>query len=135
MKKVTRNLRFAAIALVAILSLTAATPALAIDGPNPKAIELTFIGNLQNQPLFQLSFNNAEEGEYMVVVMDEYSNVLYKDHVKSSNTTKKFLLNTEELGNVSLRFEITGRKSNKTEVFEINRNSRVVEDMVITKVK
>lgn len=68
-------------------------------------------------------------------MVDEYNTVLYKDVVKANNTTKKFLLNTEELGNVGLRFQITGRKSNKTVVYEVNRNARVVEDLVVNKVK
>ena len=42
---------------------------------------------------------------------------------------------THELDSVELRFEVTGKKTNKTSVFEINRNQRVVEDLTINKIK
>ena len=135
MQNKSMNFRLAAIALVTLFTVAAVTPALAIDGNLPAAVELKFIGNLKNQPMFQLSFNGAEETDYTVAVVDEYNNVLYKENVKASGNAKKFLLNTEEISTAGLRFEITGKKSNKTVVFEINRNSRVVEDLVISKIK
>ena len=131
--KIVKNLRNAAIALAAIftLSLTAS----ATGGENPAGVEFKFIGKLQNQPLLQVTFNNQEETEFLVQVIDEYDNVLYKDYVKANNTTKKFVLNTEELGDIGVRFEITGRKSNKTSVFSVSRNSRVIEDLAVNQVK
>ena len=124
-----------AVALVTIFTVSFSTSALAIDETNVSGIELKFIGNLKNQPIFQLTANHPDETEYTVSVMDENNVVLYKDNVKSGVAGKKFMLNTEELGDSSVRFEITGKKSNKTIVYEINRNSHVVSDLVINKVK
>jgi len=124
-----------AVALVAIFTVSFSTKALAIDETNASGIELKFIGNLKNQPIFQLTANHPEETEYTVSVIDENNVVLYKDNVKSGVAGKKFMLNTDELGDASVRFEITGKKSNKTIVYEINRNSHVVSDLVINKVK
>ena len=135
MKTVIKNTRNAAIALAAIFALSFSSPAFATGGIEPSGVEFKYIGKLQNQPVLQVTFNNAEETDFLVEVIDEYNNVLYKDYVKTNNTTKKFMLNTQELGNVGLRFEITGKKSNKTVVFEVKNNSRVVEDMVINQVK
>jgi len=134
MKTIITQVRFAAVALVALFTVTLAQAAPATE-KNPTGVEFKFIGNHKNQPVLELSFNNPEEVEFTVEVVDEYNTVLYKDVVKANNTTKKFLLNTEELGNVGLRFQITGRKSNKTVVYEVNRNARVVEDLVVNKVK
>ncbi|RYY52094.1 MAG: hypothetical protein EOO05_22350 [Chitinophagaceae bacterium] len=124
-----------AVALVAIFTVSFSTKALAIDETNTSGVELKFIGNLKNQPIFQLTANHPEETEYTVSVIDENNVVLYKDNVKSGVAGKKFMLNTEELGDASVRFEITGKKSNKTIVYEVNRNSHVVSDLVINKVK
>ncbi|MET0634602.1 MAG: hypothetical protein ABWZ25_01160 [Chitinophagaceae bacterium] len=124
-----------AIALFAVFTVSFSTSAFAIDETNPSGVELKFIGNLKNQPIFQLIANHPEETEYSVSVMDENNVVLYKDNVKSGVTGKKFMLNTDELGDASIRFEITGKKNNKTIVYEINRNSHVVSDLVINKVK
>ncbi|RYY53363.1 MAG: hypothetical protein EOO09_18270 [Chitinophagaceae bacterium] len=130
-----KNIKFFAVALVAIFTLSFSTSANAIDETNASGIDLKFIGNVKNQPIFQLTTNHPEETEYTVSVIDENNVVLYKDNVKSGVAGKKFMLNTEELGDASVRFEITGKKSNKTIVYEINRNSKVVSDLVINKVK
>jgi len=135
MKNVTTNIRIAAIALVALFTVALNTPAFANKEKNPAGVEIKFIGSHKNQPVLELNFNNPVEGEYTIEIVDEYNVLLYKDVVKANAGIRRFMLNTEELGSVGLRFEITGKKSNKTAVYEINRNARVVEDLVVNKVR
>jgi hypothetical protein len=135
MKTVMISTRILAIALIASISMASASPALANNEKKAIPVELKFIGNLRNQPLFQLTFTSEEENEFTVVIRDENNNVLYKDNVKGGNFTKNFLLNTEELGDVGLKFEISGKKYEKPVVFEINKYSRIVEDVVVNKLK
>lgn len=134
MKKVFLNTRLASIALLLSFAVAFATPALANTGENPSGVQLKFIGNLKNQPVFQLSFTSAVENEYIVTVRDQDNNVLYRDVVKGSSTSK-FLLNTEELGDASVTFEVSGKKAEKPVVFEINKNSRTIQDIVVSQVK
>jgi hypothetical protein len=61
--------------------------------------------------------------------------VLYKDNVKGASFIKKFVLNTEELDDAKLKFEITGKNYDKPVVFEINNRSMYVENIVVSKVK
>ena len=61
--------------------------------------------------------------------------VLYKDKVKGSNMTQKFIINTEDLGDGEIKFEIIGKKTDKTAVYEVNTVARFVEDVVVSKVK
>ena len=133
--KNTFNKSLIATALVALFTVSFSTASFAIDEKNPSGVELKFVGNMKNQPVFELTTNHPEETEFTVSVLDENNVVLFKDNVKSGIASKKFMLNTEELGDAAVRFEITGRKSNKTVVYEINRNSHVVSDLVINKVK
>ncbi|MGN6294661.1 MAG: hypothetical protein ACTHMV_18070 [Chitinophagaceae bacterium] len=134
MKNLLSNTRIAAVALVLSLTLVFATAAQANE-TNPTGVELRFIGNLKNQPVFHLSYNGAVENEYTIVVRDEYNNVLYKDYVKGTNISKKFMLNTDELGDVDVTFEITDRKAGKPVVYEISKNSRLIQDVVVNKLK
>jgi len=135
MKRVLINTRIFAIAL-AITSTTAlSTPALAIEDKKIIPVELKFLGNVNNQPVIQLNFTNTEVSEYTVVVRDSYGMVLYKDKVKGRNMTQKFILNTEDLGGGEVHFEITGSKNDKTARYEVNTISRMVEDVVVSKVK
>ena len=134
MKKVSINPRVLAIALVTTFSVAFLSPAFAIDEKKVIPVDLKFVGNIENQPVFELAFTNADESEYTVVVRDENNTVLYRDNVKG-NVTKKFMLNIEELGNTAIQFEITGKKTDKTVIYEVNKNSRLIEDIVINKMK
>jgi hypothetical protein len=135
MKNVLINIRIAAIALVTLFTVALSNQAMANNEKNPQGVEIKFIGNHKNQPVLEINFNNPEEVEYNIEVVDEYNVLLYKDVIKANAGKRRFMLNTEELGNVGIRFEITGKKSNKTTVYEVNRNARVVEDLVVNQVK
>lgn len=137
MKTLVNKSRVAVVALIAVFTLSFSAPALANEKDkkekNSIPVELKYIGQLNQQPLFELAFSSEEENEYVVIIRDEFGTVLYKDNIKGSAFSKKFLLNTEELGNVSLKFEVSGKKSDKTATFVIDRNSRIVEDLAVTK--
>ncbi len=135
MKKVLINTRILAIGLAATFTTAFSSPALAIDEKKAIPVELKFLGNIEKQPVFELTFKNAEENEYTVIVRDEFSNVLYRDKIKGGTVTKKFILNTEELGDTKIQFEIVGKKTEKTVVYEVNRESRLVEDLTVNKMK
>lgn len=129
------NTRLIAIAFVALFTVAFSAPALANDGTKIIPVELKFIGNVKNQPLFHMTFNSTEESSYTITVRDEYGNVLYKENVKGGTFTKKFMLNTEEIGEAELKFEVTGKGYEKPVVFEVNKYTRFVEDVVVNKVK
>jgi hypothetical protein len=135
MKSATRNYSIFSIALLA-LTLTFSTTTLANDeeGKNSHVTELKFIGNLQNQPVFQLNLTNIEEDEFVVTFRDQYGNVLYTDKFKGANLTKKFLLRSEELGDATLNVIVKSKKG-ATEVYTINRSHSYVEETVVNKIK
>jgi hypothetical protein len=135
MKKVLINTRILAIGLAATFTTAFSSPALAIDEKKAIPVELKFLGSIEKQPVFELTFKNAEESEYTVIVRDEFSNVLYRDKIKGGTVTKKFILNTEELGDTKIQFEIVGKKTENTVVYEVNRESRLVEDLTVNKMK
>lgn len=130
------NTRIVAIALVAALTLAFTTPVLAnTTGENPQPVELKYLGQYKNQPVFELSFKNAEDADFTVIIRDDQDNIVYKDFIKSGTSSKKYMLNTEELGDIPVNFEITSRKTDKTVVYKVNKNTRTVEDVVVNLVK
>jgi len=135
MKSRLINIRIFAIALAVTFTTAFSTPALAIDEKKAIPVELKFVGNINKQPVFQLNFSNTEVNEYTIIVRDEHYNVLYRDKVKGGNITKKFILNTEELGDGDIQFEIIGKKTDKKVVYEVSTVARLVEDVVINKMK
>jgi hypothetical protein len=123
------NRKLAIVALAFTLAFS--TPTMANDGgdkENPSS-ELKFIGNVEDQPVFELNLGN--EDEYTVIFRDETGNILYTDKFKG-NLTKKFLLKSDE-GDATVSVVVRSRKTNATEVYSINRSHSYVEETVINK--
>jgi hypothetical protein len=118
------------------LSLVFTTTVLANDGgkDNPKT-ELKFIGNMENQPVFELNLANKVEDEYTVTFRDEYGNILFTDKFKGAGLTKKFLLKSEDYLDAALNVTVKSRNNNTTEVYSINRSHSYVEETLVNKVK
>jgi hypothetical protein len=135
MKTDSRN--YGKLAIVAlVVTLAFITPVLANDGgKDDHKTELKFIGNMENQPVFELNLTNKEEDEYTVVFRDEYGNVLYNEKFKGAGVTKKFLLKSEEFGDAALNVTVKSKKGNTTEVYSINKSHSYVEETQVSKVK
>jgi hypothetical protein len=128
------NIRTFAIALVAIASVAFSTPALANDKA-PQPTELKYLGQYKSYPVFEVFFNSEEASDYVVTIRDDQQNVIYKDFIKNGIASKRYLLNTDELGDASVQFEITSKKTDKVAVYEINRNIVYTNDLVVNKLK
>ena len=136
MNRIFRNNRLVVVAFFTVFSMAATQTAIASDSSRTVPVELKYIGNLHDQPLVQLTFTgNAEENEFTIIIRDEDGNSLYRENIKGENFYKKFLLNNDEIGESTLRFEIISRRTNKSVVFEVNRESRYVNEMAISKMK
>lgn len=135
MKKIFSNNRLIAIAFFTVFSVAATPFASANDSSNrAMPVELKLIGNINNQLMFQLSYaGNTEQDEFTIIIRDEDGNSLYRENIKGENFTKKFLLNKDEVGDGTIRFEITSKKYSKTVVYEVNRSTRQVEDLMVNK--
>jgi len=123
---------------VAALGLTLAftTPSMANDGEKgDHKTELKFIGNMENQPVFELNLANKVEDEYTVTFRDEYGNVLYNEKFKGTGLIKKFLLKSEDFGDAALNVTVKSKNGNTTEVYAINKSQSYVEETLVSKVK
>ena len=135
MKKAIRNFGIALIAL----TLGFSTVILANDGDKKDKTnhtsELKFIGNLENQPVFQLDLSNAQDDEITVTFRDEAGNVIYVNTFKGANVSKKFMLKAEEFGDTALNVSVKSKKNNSTDVYTINRSHTYVEETTVNKLK
>ncbi len=130
MKNVTKTLGM--LALVVTLAGTA-TMANNVKNTTPVAssIELKFIGNVENQPVFELNLANADADEFFIIIRDEYGSLLYSAKAKGTNITRKFMLN-EEMGDTNLYVEVKSKKNNKSETYKISKSYSYKEEPVIT---
>lgn len=129
----TQNKKFAIIAVFAALMLNFSTAVFANDDKKNSNIELSFIGTREANSIFQLKLANVENDEFSVIFRDSYGNVLYADKIKGTNITQKFLLSSEEINAGVIKVEVRSRKSNKSEVFTINKSTRFVEETTVSK--
>jgi hypothetical protein len=136
MKTSVINTRNIFIALVTLFTISIAVPATAGETPS-QPVELKYIGKIKNQPVFELTVSGIEDNEFTVIIRDENNDVLYRENFKGDSITKKFMLQTEDmgLGSASVKFEVIAKKSEKTFVYQVNKNSRIMEDMVVNKIK
>lgn len=136
MKKIISNNRIIAILFFTVFSFAAAPAAKANDPKPAVPVELSFLGHIKNQPLFQLSFRGNEgQNEFTIIITDEGGNTLYRENIKGENFSKKFLLNTDELGDDPLRFTIFCKNNKKAVEYTVNRNTRTVQEVVVNEVK
>lgn len=131
MKTTIKNAVIGLFTLVAILTVNFAN-ATPTEDVVPAA-ELKLITHFDNQPVFQLSLNNAQNEKFVVLVKDEYGTVVYQETLSGVNIKRKYQLNTEELGTVGLTFSIISKNNDKPVVFSIENSSRIIENMVIVK--
>lgn len=134
MKQVINNMKTVVAAFVLVLTLGFANTSFANNGENTNAIELKYLGNLKNQPVFQLSIKGAADAEFMVRITDEANNVVYAEKLKGQDISKKFQLSDEALENSLLTFEIINKKDNSVTTFKVRNNTRTVQDIEIAKI-
>ena len=70
---------------------------------------------------------------FRIVITDEAGIELYNADVKGDVFSKQFLLNTEDLGDAILHFEITGRKSGRKALYKVSRQRQVTQQMDVVK--
>jgi hypothetical protein len=129
-----KNYKTIAIALFAALSIASTSNVMASGETKPKAgIDLKFIGNNDNQPVFQLNVNNTEEDEYIVTFRDDQNNLIYTSKFKGVSISKNFQLSNEDGTDGTLSVEVRSRKTNKAEVYKINRTTSFTQEVVVNK--
>jgi len=122
MEKIFLNKRLVIIAFFTVFS-TASSPAIAEGKCGEGAVELKLIRWIKDQPMFRLSFNgHSQNDEFTIIIRDELNSVLYKQKILGQHFSKNFLLNTAEIGDDTLNFEIVCNRSNSSIVYKINRN-------------
>lgn len=132
MKKVIFNTKRMIMILMTVISLGLAEASFAGE-TKANTAELTFAGNKQDRPVFQLKLNNTEDGEYLISIKDADGAVLYTESLKGKDISKSFWLNIDEQDINNLQFVITSKKTNKNLVYKITNTTRLVRDLNIAK--
>ena len=105
------------------------------DTTNPLATEVVikYVGALDEKPVFQIEFDNKEGENFILSLKDEDGNIIFHERFKDKRFSKKFQLDRSDLDNVKLIMTVYSLKDKQSQVFEINKNIRVVQDVFVTK--
>lgn len=133
MKTTIKNAVIGLFTLVAVIAVNVAN-ATTTEEVLPAA-ELKLITHIDNQPVFELSLKNTQKATFVVMVKDEFGAVVYQETVSGVDIKRKYQLNTEELGTVGLRFEISSKGNEKPAVFTVENNSRISQETSVVKIK
>jgi len=126
-----RNAVFVAAALMSsMIAIAADSDSLATTN---RQIDLTLVGRYNDQSIFQLNITGPYDNDVMVIVRDIYGYTFYKENVKTEFFSRKFLFDTDELGDETLQLEVFNRKTKQSVIYDINKNYRNSGDVVITK--
>jgi len=125
MKKIFRNNSILLIAFITMFSAAAIANPQNGEPGKEVPVSLSYAGSIKEQPIFELSFyGNIEHDDFTITISDEWGNRLYRENIKAENFTKKFLLNTEEICDETLIFEIMSNKQGKKVQYKVNRFTR-----------
>ncbi len=131
MKTTIKNTLIGLLTFAAIFTVNVANATIT-EEVSPAA-ELKVVAHLDNQPVFQLSLNNAQNEKFLVVVKDESGATVYQETVSGVNIKRKYQLNTEELGTTGLTFEIIGKNNAKPVVFTVGSADDNEQTLIVKK--
>ena len=93
---------------------------------------IKYVGLSQENLLFNVKFDNASAESFVLTVTDEVGEVIYRTVSKEKSFAKTFALpKSAEVSKVT--FSIQSGKTNYRESFDVNINTNVIEDVVVSK--
>ena len=130
-----RNARVAAFVILlatAMPSFVSAqnTPQVTTGGGVHAAIK--YVGTQDDQLIFKLEIDNNLNESYSLKIRDEEGNTFFEERFKDKKVSRRFAIKKEDAGEL-LTFIIRSSKDQQIETFQIDRNVRMVEDLVITR--
>lgn len=131
MKTVINTLTRSALVLFAVFTMSFTTNT-GTPGKSTNPAELKYIGSVDNQPQFQLDLNNTESDEFLIVIRNKNSEVIFKEKIKGANISRRYRLNLEEYNFTGVTFEVVSKNTKSRIGYTVNETSRLVSDVSIT---
>ena len=122
---------------IVVFLLTGATSAFAGGLPEnprsgePNSAEVTYVTTTKNAMFFDVRVENAAGEKFLIVVKDENGTTLYRGAFADKDFRKRFIVPKTDASR--LTFFVKSEAGSKSESFEINTNTRVVEETVVKK--
>ncbi len=104
------------------------------DKKNSIPVELSYIGNINQSPVFQLALENETGEKLYISVRNQSGDVLYATSFKGKNFSKKIRFDNADMSDMQLKLVITSKTKFETQHFHITQQNRVIEEITVAKV-
>ena len=125
-----RNIFLAAILMLGIVPAVKAQDS---NKANASVVEIRYLGSVDNQPIFQVAFDNEKQENVHVSITDENGIELFGGKFKEKRFSKKFRFEKLDTDPFKLKFTLTSENEKLSQVFEVNTKVWTVQDVVVTK--
>lgn len=123
--------KFFTISISALLIL-GATSAQAQSTDVVKTAVVKHLGNTGETMNFQVKYENVTGERFAVTVRDHDGGVLFQEFFTDKQFDKKFKI--PKADNERVTFQIRSVKENVPQTFEINTNTRMIEEVIVKRV-
>ena len=93
--------------------------------------EIKYLGSVEGNPVFQISFENQEGEDVYLALRDENGNTIYADFVKGKNYTRKIQFDGVDLSELKLTLSLRSKNGTKKQNFQINKSTQVLENIEV----
>jgi hypothetical protein len=128
-------------ALSIVLVIALVQPAMAFDGGkekttnSPSLIEVKHLGTIDSKDLIRIQFDNSKGEDLSLIIKDTDGNELYSEDFSDTKFSKKFLLNMPDFDQQKIEVTVTSKNSGFTQTYNINKEVKEINEIVVTAVK
>ena len=115
------------------LFITLSKEVQAADSLKKPPVEVRYIGAIDHNPVFQIEVDNQNGEEMYLTIRDEYGTHIYSEVIKEKKYSRKIHLVSEEADDKKLTLSLRTKKSNQTQVFQIYKTTRTIEEIAVSK--
>ncbi len=133
MKTYLSKTKIIALALVTFFTTSITAPAIANDGD--KDVEIAYIGNMNELPVYRLSLKNKTSEIYFVSITDRDGNLIYKEKVSGANIVRNYQFDEEIYADYDLTFTISTPKGKTVSEYNVSRSKKTINEVAVSKIK
>lgn len=136
MKTLVTNTKIIAIALATLFTTSLTVPALANDeNDKGKKVAVSYVGNLNDLPVYRLSLQNNISQTYIVSISDSEGNIIHTEKLKGTNIVRNYQFDAEAYNDYTLTFEVNTLNGKTLGVYSVNKTKKVLDEVAVHKIK
>src|SRR5690606_41888725 len=122
------NTKTFAFALVTLFATSFTAPAFAAEEDEKKA-EISYVGNLNDLPVYRLSLDNKANEIFFVSVTDNDGNVIYNEKVSGTKIVRNYQFDADLYSEYDLTFTISNLKGKTVSEYNVSKSKKVVNEV------